>query len=140
MVVAVMHVTGDDFEKSAKFLNTIPEDEWAKESLSGLVVELVRLGRTDYEETISFCRNLPNRFHIPCITGFGEGFLKYGPPQNEYVRAVDFCSSSLLTDEEKTACFGRILPILRIWYTIEKAQSICQSVDQKYQWQECKYN
>ena len=140
MVVAVMHVTGDDFEKSAQILNTIPEDEWAKESLSGLIVELVRLNRTDYQETINFCRKLPRRFHIPCITGFGEGFLKYGPPQNEYVKAVDFCSSSLLTDEEKTACFGRILPILRIWYTIEKSQQICQSVDGAYRLNNCVYN
>lgn len=139
MVVAVMNVTDNDFEKSAQILNTIPEDNLATESLSGLVVELVRLGRTDYQTTIEFCRNLPSRFHIPCITGFGEGFLKYGPPQSEYLKAIDFCSSSLLNEEEKKACFGRILSILRIWYTAEKAHSICQSVDPKYKWQNCKY-
>lgn len=140
MVVAVMHVSGDDFEKSAKILNTIPEDDWANESLSGLVVELVRLGRVDYQKTIEFCHNLSTRFYIPCITGFGEGFLKYGPPQEEYIKAVDFCSSNLLTEEEKSACFTRVLSILRIWYTLEKSTQICQSVDQKYQWNECKYN
>lgn len=140
MVVAVMNVTGNDFQKSAQILDTIPEDEWATESLSGLIVELVRLGKTEYQETINFCRQLPPRFYLPCIIGFGEGFLKYGPPQTEYIKAVDFCSSTLLTDEEKKACFGRILSILRIWYTKEKAQSICKSVEEKYQWQNCQYN
>lgn len=139
MVVAVMNVTGNDFEKSAQILDTIPEDDWAAESLSGLVVELVRLGKTDYPETINFCRKLSARFRLPCITGFGEGFLKYGPPQTEYVKAVDFCSSTLLSDEEKKPCFERVLSILRIWYTAEKSTQICQSVDQKYQWNKCIY-
>lgn len=139
MVIAVMNVTKDDFAKSAKILDTIPEDDLAKESLSGLVVELVRLDRTDYGQTIIFCRKLGSRFHLACITGFGEGFLKYGPPQKEYVKGLDFCSANLLTDQEKSACFSRILPILRIWYTVEKAQQICKSVESKYQWNNCQY-
>ena len=139
MVIAVMNVTGNDFAKSAQILDNIPEDDFARESLSGLVVERVRLGSTDYGQTVSFCRGLGNRFHFPCITGFGEGFLKYGPPQKEYIKAVDFCSSSLLTDEEKTSCFKRILPILRTWYTAEKAKQICQDVAANYQWNNCQY-
>lgn len=139
MVVAVMHVTQDGFEKSAQILDTIPEDGWATESLSGLVVELVRLEKVGYQQTIAFCRNVSSRFHIPCITGFGEGFLKYGPPQQEYIKAVDFCASTLLTEEEKKACFNRVLSILRIWYTVGKSQEICQAVDQKYQWNDCRY-
>ncbi len=139
MVVAVMHVTQDDFKKSAQIINTIPEDNLATESLSGLVVELVRLGKTDYKTTINFCRNLPTRFQLPCITGFGEGFLKYGPPQTEYIKAVDFCSSILLTDQEKSLCFERIFSILRNWYTVEKSTQICKGIDPKYRWQDCKY-
>lgn len=139
MVIAVMNVAGNDFEESAKVLDTIPEDNWALESLSGLVVERVRLEKTNYQETINFCRRLGDRFHLACIRGFGEGFLKYGPPQTEYLKAVDFCASSLLTDEESGVCFGRILPILRIWYTVEKAQQICKLVNPKYQWHNCQY-
>lgn len=140
MVIAVMNATQNDFEKSARILNTIPEDSWAQESLSGLAVELVRLGRVDYQTTVDLCRQLPNRFQLPCITGFGEGFLKYGPPQTEYIKAVDFCSSVLLTEKERKVCFKRILSILRIWYTTEKSSQICKTVDPKYQWQSCQYN
>ncbi|TSC66514.1 MAG: hypothetical protein CEO21_166 [Microgenomates group bacterium Gr01-1014_80] len=139
MVVAVMNVTYNDFEKSAQILNTIEEDGLAAESLSGLVVERVRLGSTDYLQTLSFCRSLVNRFHLPCIRGFGEGFLKYGPPKEEYIKALDFCSNELLTDAEKKACFSRILPILRIWYTVEKAKQVCKLAPAKYQWNNCQY-
>lgn len=140
MVVAAMNVSSNDFVRAANFIGTIEEDDYATHSLSTLVVERVRANKTDYKETLEFCRNLPKRFHIPCITGFAEGFLKYGPPQKEYVEALEFCKSDLLTDTEKQACFGRILSILRIWYTHEKSQEICQSVQSEYQLDNCEYN
>lgn len=140
MVVAAMHVAHNDFVKAAGFIGTIEEDDYAIHSLSTLVAERIRLNKTDYNETLSFCRNLSPRFHIPCITGFAEGFLKYGPPQTEYVKAIEFCSSQILTDDEQKACFTRILSILRIWYTAEKARKICESVDPKFQLTDCRYN
>ncbi len=140
MVIAVMNVTLNDFEASAKVLDTIPEDELAQESLSGLVVERVRLGKSDYLQTLNFCRKLGSRFHLSCISGFGEGFLKYGPPQQEYVKAVDFCSSQLLVQEEKKVCFKRVLSILRNWYTAQKARQICQGVESNSQWNNCQYD
>ena len=140
MVVAVMNVTGNDFEKSAQILNTIEEDDLATESLSGLVVERIRLGNTDYQQTLDFCRGLPNRFQIPCISAFAEGFLKYGPPEKEYVEAIKFCSSPLLQEFEKSPCFERVLSLLRVWYTASKSESICWEVDPKYRWQNCQYN
>lgn len=139
-VVGVMSITKRDFVESAKIINTIVDNNYALPALQALVVERVHDGKTDYLETINFCRNLPNRFHLICITAFGDGFLKYGPPQSEYIRAVDFCSSSLLSEAEQQACFDRVLAILRIWYTAEKSQQICQSVDKKYQHNNCRYN
>jgi|SRR3989344_4713417 len=139
MVIAVMNVALNDFEKSAQVLDTIPEDDWAKESLSGLVVERVRLGRVDFQQTLNFCRELGERFHFACIRGFAEGFLKYGPPQQEFIKALDFCSDKKLTDDEKKACFNRVLSILRTWYTVEKSQQICKEIEIKYQWNNCHY-
>lgn len=140
LVVAVMHVTGTDFAKSAEIIDLIPEDNYAIPALASLVVERVRLNKIDYQETIDYCRGLPSRFHNICIISFGEGFLKYGPPEQEYVKARDFCASPLLTEEEKTACFTRIFSILRIWYPAEKATEICKSVDSKYWLRNCQYS
>ena len=139
-VVMVMAVSGGNFEKSAEIIDSIPEDKYAVPTLQSLAVELSHQTQVDYQKTIDFCRSLPNRFRIPCTTSVAEGFLKYGPPQNEYKEAINFCSLPLLTGEERINCFERVLSLLRNWYTAEKASRICQTVDKKYQWNGCQYN
>ena len=139
-LVAAMLVAHNDFVATAKFINTIREDVYAAETLAGLAVERVRLQKTDHGETIAACRSLPGRFRISCITGFAEGFLKYGPPETEYVAATQFCASPLLSPEERRPCFDRVLSILRNFYTVEKSQKICLSVDKQYQWNNCQYH
>lgn len=139
-VVAVMNITSNNFEKSAQIIDTIKEDTYAIPALQALTVELVKMGKTNYQETINFCHNLSNRFQTPCLTAFAEGFLKYGPPEKEYVEAINFCNANLLKEFEKVACFERVLSLLRIWYSATKSQSICQQVDEKYRWQNCQYN
>ena len=139
MVVAAFNVAGGDFEKSSEFINTIVEDKYATEAMAGLVVERVRVGKTSHRDTVIFCRNLPSRFHEVCITAFGEGFMKYGPPGLEHVKAIEFCHSSYLSEQEKKVCFERVLSLLRIWNTVDEAKRICESVDTKYQWRNCTY-
>lgn len=138
-VVSLMKVSNNDFIKSAKVIDNIKEDEYALPAMQALVVELPHLGKTDYKEALNYCRSIGQRFHEICITAFAEGLLRYGPPQKEYVGALNFCSSNLLTDAEKKACFMRILSILRIWYTASESQSICKTVEEKYQWNNCLY-
>jgi len=138
-IVALLNVTGNDFIESAKIIDSIKEDEYALPTLQSLVVELPHQGKIDYKETLSYCRNLPVRFRETCVYSFAEGFMKYGPPQKEYVEALKFCKSFLLTDQEKQACLKRILSLLRIWYTAEKSKEICQGVDEKYRWNGCRY-
>jgi hypothetical protein len=138
-VVAAMQSTGGSFEKTAELIDTIPEDRYAIPTMQAMVVEKTNDANVDYSQIINFCHNLPSRFNMPCITSLGEGFLKYGPPQSEYVRAIDFCSSSLLTEDEKLNCFDRVLSILRNFYTAQKSAQICQMVDPKYRQSSCIY-
>ena len=139
LVVAAMNVAGNDFNAAAGFIDTIAEDGYAAPAMAALAVERVRLGKTDFADTLAYCRGLAARFRLPCVTGFAEGFLKYGPPQSEYVGALDFCSAPRLAEQDRRACFGRILSILRIWYDPEKARAICRSVEPAYQWRDCRY-
>lgn len=139
-VVAVMVLNNNDFTKSARIIDTINENNFAIPSLQALAVELVKHGKTDYQQTLDFCHSLSVRFQTPCITAYAEGFLKYGPPEKEYVEAIKFCKFNLLKDYEKSACFEKVLSLLRIWYTADKSQSICKGVDEKYRWQNCQYN
>jgi len=139
-VVAAMNITDNNFIKVAKIIDTIKEDDYAIPSLQAMVIEFVKYDKTNYQQTLDFCHNLSSRFQIPCITAFAEGFLKYGPPEKEYVEAIKFCNSGLLEEFEKSSCFERVLSLLRIWYEASKSQSICLEVDQKYRWQNCQYN
>ncbi len=139
-LIAAMTVAHNDFSKTAAFIDTIEEDAYAEETLAGLAVERARSQKADYGETGQWCRSLTDRFHIPCITGFAEGFLKYGPPDFEYVKAKEFCSSPLLSQEERKPCFGRVLSILRNFYTAAKSREICSSVEKQYQPNNCEYN
>lgn len=139
-LVAAMLVAGNDFSQTARFIDTIEEDAYAKETLVGLSVERVRLRETDYGTTVEWCRALTKRFHLSCVTGFAEGFLKYGPPEAEYVRAIDFCGSNLLSEEERRLCFDRVLSILRNFTTVAKAREICLSVGPQYRYNNCQYD
>lgn len=139
-LVAAMLVANNNFSRTAKFIDTIQEDVYAKETLAGLSVERVRLQETDYDKTAQWCRSLAPRFRTSCITGFAEGFLKYGPPETEYVKAINFCGSSILSEEERRPCFDRVLSILRNFATVAKSREICLSVERRYQYNNCEYN
>ncbi|MEK7083254.1 MAG: hypothetical protein AAB972_03705, partial [Patescibacteria group bacterium] len=139
-LVAAMFVSDNDFIRTAQFIDTIKEDAYAQETLAGLSVERVRFQKIDYNTTVQWCRSLASRFRISCITGFAEGFLKYGPPESEYIKAIEFCALPLLSEKEQKPCFDRVLSILRNFYTVIKSREICLSVEKQYQLNNCKYN
>lgn len=138
-VVSAMQVTKGDFTKTANIISTIPEDNYAIPTMQSLVVERAR-GNFEYSQNLDFCRGLADRFKLPCVTSLAEGLMKYGPPQKEYEGAIKFCRFNLLNEEERIECFQRVLSLLRIWYTADKSEQICQSVDKKYWWNSCQYN
>lgn len=137
--VVAIRASKNDFSRAVAFTDSIPEDPYAISAMTSIVVEKSRQKNTSNEEKITFCRNLKTRFQIPCIQALPEGLLKYGPPQKEYIKAVEFCSFSFLTPSEKNACFNKVLSILRNFYTVEKSQEICQSVEKDYQINNCNY-
>ena len=139
-LVSAMQIAQGDLSGTSAFIDTIKEDVYAEETLAGLAVERAREPGVQFAATLLWCRSLASRFHIPCITGFAEGFLKYGPPEREYMRARDWCAYERLSEEERRACFDRVLSLLRIFYSAEKARAICASVEQRYQWNTCRYD
>lgn len=139
MVVAAMNVSKNDFSKTAKFIDTIKEDKYAVESMGAMVMERVRLGKIDFGQTVDFCHNLGKRFSLGCISSYGEGLMKYGPPQTEYVEALKFCAFEGLSEEEHKSCFERILSLLRNWYTVGKSVEICKMVESQYRLRNCVY-
>lgn len=140
LAVVAGNLAGGDYYKALLYIRTITNDSYATTVVTSIMVDRARTNPEDIAQSIAICRSLDARFEIACIRAVGEGYLKYGKPQEEYNKAIAFCNNSELTQKEKAACFDRIMPILRIWYTKEKAVRICRSVDKMYQINQCMYN
>jgi len=133
MNTLVMKLGDFDFQKSARFTQIIPEDLYAKlavQSLAGYAASAVR-GKA-YTQYIDDCHALQKRLHIPCIKGFAAGLVEFGVPEKEYVEAISFCASDVLAEEEKNACFARILPYLSSLYSKTKMEQVCSQIAAPY--------
>ena len=125
---------GDSFVESARFVEEIADDVYANyaiESLAGYAV-FFHSSRNNLEDSALDCRSLQERLRLACIRGFGAGLAEHALPESEHVASLAFCSLRILTDEERQTCFGRLVPYLRVLYTREKFQEICQSLEEDY--------
>lgn len=155
MVPAVLSLTQNDFFKTAEYIEehmqneelyTIEGYKVREMVIASLSHELIRFrglnGTIDVyiEEGITLCRSLPEHSRLACFEGLGGGHLKYGKPETEYIKAIDFCRHPLLREDERTSCFKHILTRLLNLYSPTKARAICETVDELYRKQFCQWN
>lgn len=139
MTPALQRLTKTDFMKSAAQIAAIPEQGFTIRSsvISGLFHEFIRvnLREPDYNlaEGVKLCRMLVSELRLACIDGLSGGHMKYGQPQQEYVKGLAFCASRLLASKEQDVCHEHILTRLRIWYSPEKSAEICAGTPKNYQ-------
>ena len=101
--------------------------------ISALFHEYAKSDLKKAKEGVRVCHLLKDpRSRLPCIEGLSGAFMKYGEPNVEYIKGLQFCSSDILVEDEQTVCFEHILSRLQIWYSLDKAGEICQSVPEKY--------
>lgn len=108
----------------------------------GVMFEFIRMygGDPDYmQRGVELCRKQPAEDHLPCIEGLSGGHLKYGPPDREYVKNLEFCALTMLTEEERDACYQYLLPRVDGRYGEEKAREICGQVALEYAQRYCRY-
>lgn len=102
--------------------------------LSALFHEYARADLQGAKEGIEVCRSFKDpRSGLACIDGLSGAFMKYGEPNVEYIKGLQFCSLDMLAADEKAVCFEHILSRLRLWYSKDKANQICQSAPKEYQ-------
>lgn len=141
MIPALLRLTKNNYEEAFEYVKEIPEVSGARypirpEIAASLAYEVVRENITHenyISRIVTTCRNLGKQLHLSCIEGLSGGHMKYGEPENEYKKALTFCGSTILTEDEKNVCYPYILSRLRIWYDIIKSRSICELVPKKYQ-------
>ncbi|MBY0111046.1 hypothetical protein K2Y00_03555 [Patescibacteria group bacterium] len=79
------------------------------------------------------CRTLPARVQEDCLKGLTGGFVAHGEPENEYIKAIDFCSDEELTPDEKDICYWNITRTFKDSYSKEKVEQVCTGVEVEYQ-------
>lgn len=130
MMTVIIRLGGNELVKAAPYVEKFVEMRHAAMSMQALADASVRplKNKTNYAALLSVCRSLREDLRLPCISGLADGFIQYGPPEEEYKPALQFCGSPLLTSEERQSCFQAILSYTSQIYPKEKFLEICQSV------------
>ncbi len=131
---AMIFTLGDnDFAKAAKYLEAVKEDTFAQDAMDNLATYYVYflLKDPDMSQAVATCHRLQARLRTFCISGLGTGLMTAGVPDQDYIRALDFCHSLLLTTDEQAGCFKRVLWLTKNRYSADMQMKICQTVDEK---------
>lgn len=135
MNTALMRLANNDFSKAVGFLARIDESGYAGDaasSLAGVEAHGYYRSSDDFSRVVTVCRSLRGEVVSSCLVGFAAGLVEHSPPGEEGKAAVRFCGSEKLQEEERAACFSRVIWYLGVVTTKEKLQKICQTLDEKY--------
>ncbi|MCH7730573.1 hypothetical protein IID21_03545 [Patescibacteria group bacterium] len=134
MNTLTLRSSGNDFSKASFHVENIEESEYAVFAIQSLAAYASSFAIKDasYREFIATCQSLSEHLKIPCVAGFAAGLLEHGPPEREYVAALDYCASEMLTEKEKEACYKRLLGGAWHLYSSQKYQDICNLVAREY--------
>lgn len=128
-------VTGNDFSKAANFIEDILEDKYAGPAIMHLAMATSQQYKDtlSYTNAINLCRMLEPRLLLSCVQGYAFGLFEQNASGEQHKEPLNFCRLAMLSDREQTACLEHIFSYLTIWYSSEKAQNICESIEEKYQ-------
>lgn len=129
MNTILFSITGQNFAKSAKYIEGIKDDQVAAHAMINLSLpfSLAEMNQSDHSESIAVCRSLQSRLIVPCLQGFAFAYMEHGEPGKEYVKAAGFCRENGLNSTEEKECLGYIYSYMAQWYPAEKAYAICRS-------------
>ncbi|MBI3577179.1 hypothetical protein HY086_04035 [Candidatus Gottesmanbacteria bacterium] len=125
----MLHIAGNDFVKTAAFIETIDQDTYATSSvheLAGLYV-FVRSDQVSVDAAIVSCQSFQERLRLPCITGLASGlFWHVGLPDQEYQPMLLFCQNKMLHSDETEACFDQMQKTIHMRYSQKQRKQICR--------------
>ncbi len=133
--IVYLSLTQSSFSQMANYIETKIDDETgANAAIYANASEAIRrvIDKEDHSELIRTCKSLRDKLRIWCIQGLSEGNLSWGKPGREYIKGLAFCKSSLFNEEERMTCYTYILPRLGIFYSSQKIDEICSTLEEKY--------
>lgn len=118
------------------YMKDIEDDMVVAEIINPLMAAMVQdvILSNEHLSLLYECRSLPERAQIPCLKGITGGFVAHGEPKKEYVKAIEFCSSSILTSPEKNICYWNIVRTFKGIYTEDVMDKVCLLLEPDYQY------
>lgn len=101
-------------------------------TISEDMVRFIINNKENPEDQIKICRSLGTKENIICLQGLVGGYLQFGAPGKEEELAVNFCNLGILSAEEKDACYSKMIKNIKIGFSPEKLQKVCNSIDNEF--------
>ena len=138
MKTFISFLTDGDFVAAAKFIEQIPEDEYAIGAIDNLATYRVyNLFDTGFDQALVDCYLIQDRLQSACVRGISVGYMGQGTPGEEYVEAIKVCKSPLVKNEHREECFDRTMTFAQERYSKDKHAQLCVSVADEYQGSGC---
>ncbi len=139
LAVAVAKAATTDFAGAASYLQSLYKDK--PEALLSSIWYLAHthkavtsyLGTGDFTPVLRECMKLSERLRIECINGVVTRAVHFGRPEGEHEHAFSLCRSELFGEKERSDCFELALSLINVRYAPVIFDTICKSVDSKYQ-------
>lgn len=123
-------VTKHDFKKAASLiLKDISGRSFAPRIIMKLSADFFQddIALSDYTKNVLDCRSLSDNLIERCFEGILLGFIAHGEPDRQYVKGLEFCNYSILSDKERETCYQWILG-----QSVKNDSPVCHSVEEKY--------
>lgn len=122
-----------DINSQMKFLLDLEDKELAYTTIRAVSRHVITRSKEGVEFLIQDCRNLPDRFRLGCLNGLARGFAYTKGTIVLPDKAISFCKSFHLTEEERDNCYKYVLNLIKINIPANKVFKLCPSIDKKYQ-------
>lgn len=124
-----------DVSRLPEYLANIHDDKTIR--LVVWVVPSVTMARDilndDHTSYVLGCRKaFTGRLKDICIGGTILGFFSHGEPEKQYLKALNFCGSDVLLDDERVLCYRELFHRVRQEYRAEKVQEVCEVAPKSY--------
>ena len=134
MAMHLHALVGDDIEKLSEFAESIENQEaagWVMHVAAAGILERAVVEK-DHSRFIFACRKVEERLYQDCLEGISGGLVAHGEPEQEYVKALNFCRSAQMTKAEKEICYRHTFNTMKGIYPQQKLKEVCLLAEKKY--------
>ncbi len=134
-------ISGHDIKTIIEqFIIPIKDQDVANIVMNSVVAGQIQRSVTESNQSrfVDLCYSFPDYLHTSCLNGITGGLMAHGKPEEEYRKALVFCTHERLTSTHRDDCYRNIIRIFKETYTQRKVQRLCIKVPRQFK-HYCRY-